>query len=209
MPDGQRIWPRKGGIIRRLRAGWRAGDALLCCDWTLLRLFPPLRAAWARKGTQATVPITGANAKRVLFGAINLRTAHRVVLIRPRAGAVDAQAFLRELRRRYRTAGTIWLLADRASAHTAARTQMLAAALSIRLLWLPKQAPELNAMDQLWRELKRLIAANRQAASVDALTSDAADWVLGLTPQQARRKTGMTSPHFWLKNLVQNFWLPT
>ena len=55
--------------------------------------------------------------------------------------------------------------ADRASAHTAARTQMLAAALGIRFLWLPKQAPELNAMDQLWRELKRLIAANRQAAS--------------------------------------------
>jgi len=67
---------------------------LLCCDWTLLRLFPPLRATWARKGTQATVPITGANAKRVLFGAIDLRTAHRVVLIRPRAGAADAQAFL-------------------------------------------------------------------------------------------------------------------
>jgi hypothetical protein len=82
---------------------------LLYCDWTLLRLFPPLRAAWARKGTQATVPITGANAKRVLFGAINLRTAHRVMLIRPRAGAADAQAFLRELRGRYRTAGTIWL----------------------------------------------------------------------------------------------------
>jgi transposase len=157
---------------------------LLCCDWTLLRLFPPLRATWARKGTQATVPITGANAKRVLFGAINLQTAHRVVLIRPRAGAADAQAFLCEIRRRYRTAGTIWLLADRASAHTAARTQMLAAALGIRFLWLPKQAPELNAMDQLWREVKRLIAANRQAASADALVSNAAGWVLGLTPQQ-------------------------
>jgi hypothetical protein len=71
----------------------------------------------------------------VLFGAINLRTAHRVVLIRPRAGAADAQTLLRELRRRYRAAGTIWLLADRASAHTAARTQMLAAALGIRFLW--------------------------------------------------------------------------
>jgi transposase len=89
--------PEKGGIARRLRAGWRAGDVLLCCDWTLLRLFPPLRAAWARRGTQASVPITGANAKRVLFGAIDLRTAHRVVLIRPRAGAADAQAFLRGL----------------------------------------------------------------------------------------------------------------
>ena len=86
---------------------------------------------------------------------------------------------------------------------------MVAAALSIRLLWPPKQAPELNAMDQLWRELKRLIAANRQAISANALASDAADWVLRLTPQQARRKAGMTSEHFWLRNLVQDFWLPT
>src|SRR3954470_20186762 len=112
-------------------------------------------------------------------------------------------------RRRYRTASTIWLLADRASAHTAARTQMLAAALGIRFLWLPKQAPELNAMDQLWRELKRLIAANRQATSVNALASDAADWVLRLTPQQARRKAGMASKHYWLRNLVNDFWRPT
>jgi transposase len=182
---------------------------LLCGDWTLLRLFPPLRAAWALQGTQATVPITGANAKRVLFGAINLRTAHRIVLVRRRAGGADARAFLHEVRRRYRGAGTIWLLADRASAHTDHRTQALAAALGIRLLWLPKQAPELNAMDQLWRELKRLVAANRQAKTIDALASDAAAWVLELTPQQARRKAGMSSEHFWLKTLVQNFWLPT
>ena len=196
-------------MIRQLRAGWRAGDVLLCGDWTLLRLFPPLRAAWALQGTQATVPVTGANAKRVLFGAIDLRTAHRIVLIRPRAGGADARTFLREVRRRYRAAGTIWLLADRASAHTDHRTQALAAALRIRLLWLPKQAPELNAMDQLWRELKRLVAANRQARSVDALASEAAAWVLGLTPQQARRKAGMTSKHFWLKKLVQDFCPPT
>jgi transposase len=196
-------------LIRRLRAGWRAGDVLLCADWTLLRLFPPLRAAWARKGLQATVPITGANAKRVLFGAINLCTAHRIVLVRRHAGAADAQAFLREVRRRYRAAGTIWLLADRASAHTAARTQALAAALGIRFLWLPKQAPELNAMDQLWRELKRLVAANRQAKSVDALASAAAAWVLGLTPPQARRKAGITTAHFWLRKPIQDFCPPT
>ena len=85
----------------------------------------------------------------------------------------------------------------------------MAAKLGIRLLWLPKQAPELNAMDQLWRELKRLVAANRQARSVDALASEAATWVLGLTPQQARRKAGMTSAHFWLRNPVKDFWQPT
>jgi transposase len=170
---------------------------LLCCDWTLLRLFPPLRAAWARRGTQAGVPIAGANAKRVLFGAIDLRTAHRVVLIRPRAGAADAQALLRDVRRRYRAAGTIWLLAGRASAHTAAPTRTLAAAPGIRLLWLPRQAPELNAMDQLWRELKRLIAANRQATSVDALARDAADWVLGLIPSGLAADSHVTPPWAW------------
>ena len=162
-------------------------------DWTLLRLFPPLRATWALAGTQAVVPITGTNAKRVLFGAIDLRTAHRIVLIRRHARQADAQAFLGELRRRYRPAGQIWLLADRASAHTAPQTLAVAAQLRIRFLWLPKQAPELSPMDQLWRELKRLIAANRQAESIDALADDAAAWLLTLTPQQARRKAAIAS----------------
>jgi hypothetical protein len=29
-------------------------------------------------------------------------------------------------------------------------------------VWLPKQCSELNAMDQLWKELKGDLAANRQ-----------------------------------------------
>jgi hypothetical protein len=33
---------------------------------------------------------------------------------------------------------------------------------------LPKQCPELNAMDQLFKDLKRLIAANRQCRTIDA-----------------------------------------
>lgn len=185
------------------------GDVLLFTDWTLLRLFPPLRAAWSRVGEQAVVPITGANAKRVLFGAINVRTGHRVVLIRKQAGGADARAFFTELRRRYRQAGRIWLLLDRASAHTDRKTEALAADLRIALIWLPKQRSELNAMDQLWKELKRLIAANRQAASIDALAEEAADWVRHLTPQEALRKASILSPRFWLKHLLQNLWRPT
>jgi len=51
-----------------------AGAVLLIEDETILRLFPPLRACWALRGEQAVVPITGQNAKRVLFGVINPRT---------------------------------------------------------------------------------------------------------------------------------------
>jgi transposase len=186
-----------------------AGDVLLFTDWTLLRLFPPLRSAWARVGEQADVPVTGRNEKRVLFGTINPRTGHRVVLRRPTAKGVDARSLLVELRRRYRGTRTIWLLLDRARSNTAGATQQLAKRLDIELVWLPKQSPELNAMDQLWRELKRVVAANRQASSIDALAEQAELWVFGLTKTEALRKASVLSKNFWLKNLLQNFWLST
>jgi transposase len=185
------------------------GDVLLFTDWTLLRLLPPLRAAWARVGQQALVPVTGRNAQRVLFGAINVRTGHRVVLSRKSAGGADARAFLTELRRRYRKARTIWLLLDRAPAHTDTKTMQWAADLHMKLVWLPRQASELNAMDQLWKELKRLVAANRQANHIESLAQQAEDWLLSLTPHEARCKASILSPNFWLKNLLPNLWRPT
>ena len=62
----------------------------------------------------------------MLFGAISLATAHRVVVARARAAGADARAFLLELRQRYRGWGTLWLLADRATGHTDHQTQALA-----------------------------------------------------------------------------------
>jgi DDE superfamily endonuclease len=174
---------------------------LLFSDWTWRRLFPPLRAAWSRVGKPALVPVTGQNAKRVLCGAINIHTGSRVVLCRKSAGGAEARAFLAEGRRRYREAPTIWLLLDRAPAHTDAKTQQLAAELGIVLVWLPKQWPEWNAMDHLWKEWKRLVAANRQAAGIDDLAQQAAEWVLQLRPEQALRKAGILSPAFWLRGV--------
>src|SRR3954471_9739099 len=112
----------KGAMIRRLKR-LEPGDVLLCIDATRLRLFPPLRSTWARRGEQALVPVTGRNAKRVLFGAINVRTGHRIVVQRRGEGAPDVQALFKAVRRCYRRAATIWLLLDEASAHTAAGTQ--------------------------------------------------------------------------------------
>src|SRR3954453_22640017 len=102
-----------------------SGDVLLFTEWSLLRLFPPLRAAWSRVGEQARVPVTGRNAKRVLFGAINVQNGRCTVVCRKSAGGAEARAFLTELRQRYRKARTIWLLLDRAPAHTATKTLRL------------------------------------------------------------------------------------
>ena len=189
---------------------------MLATDWTLLRLFPPLRAMWAPAGAQASVPISGANARRVLFGAINLVTARRAVLIRRAAGQADAQAFFCDLRRRYRRAGTIWLLLDGASGHTAATSQRLAAAPRRRARHRPRVAaqappgaqPDGPALARAQAPGRRFLR-NRQAASIDALAVEATAWVLGLTPTQARRKAGMAAPQFWLRRLLQDFWPDT
>lgn len=90
------------------------------------------------------MPITGQNAKRVLFGALNPLTGHRIVPQRPSLRQEDFQAFPRLLRA-HSPGRPLFLLLDKAGCHTAARSPQLAARLGIHLLWLPKQGSELNA----------------------------------------------------------------
>jgi transposase len=183
---------------------------LLVVDETTLRLLPPLRAAWALRGQQAQVPISGRNDQRVLFGALNVCNGRCVLLRRKHARAADFQAFLRHLRQQhYRAGQPLWLLLDKASCHVAAGSVALAAQLDITLLWLPRQCSELNAMDHLWRHLKGDLAANRQRPTMDALAEQAEAWVLALSIQQTLRKAGLLSKNCWLKHVRTNFWLPT
>jgi transposase len=178
-----------------------ARAVLLVSDATILRWFPPLRYMRAFRGEQAQVKITGENAKRVLFGALNPRTGHRLVLRRFRQRQEDFQAFLRHLRQRY-GGRPLWLLLDKASIHQAVASQRLAARLRVKLLWLPKQCPELNPQDHVWKELKRLIVANRQFKTIDDEADHAERWLLDLTPTTVRRKAGVLSRDFWLKDVL-------
>lgn len=123
------------------------------------------------------------------------------MLRRVRQRQEDFQAFLRFLRAHY-PGRPLWLLLDKAPCHDAARSRQLAARLGITLLWLPKQCPELNPVDHLWKELKRLIAANRQFRTIDEEAEHAEKWFLGLTPRQALRKAGILSRDFWLKRFL-------
>jgi transposase len=174
---------------------------LLFEDETILRLLPELRRAWSLRGTEAQVPITGENAKRVLFGTLNPRTGHRLTARGPSLRQEHFQEFLRRLRRAY-PGRPIWLLLDKASAHTAPRSQALAEALDIVLIWLPKQCPELNGMDQLWRGLKANISANHQFKDIEEHADFALRWVFSLSKTEVLRQAGIHSRNFWLKAFV-------
>ncbi|HVI78947.1 MAG TPA: hypothetical protein VM715_12460, partial [Candidatus Acidoferrum sp.] len=69
--------------------------------------------SWSRQGEQARVPVSGRNAKRVLYGAMNLRTGHRIVRAYPAMTQRFYQDYLGVLRRAY-PGQKILLLLDRA-----------------------------------------------------------------------------------------------
>lgn len=175
---------------------------LLAEDETILRLFPVLRRAWSLRGEQSLVFITGRNAKRVLYATINLRTGHRICRVGPDMRQEQFQAFLHEIRCRYGKR-PVWMLLDEAPCHIAARSQALAKQLNIELLWLPKQCPELNAMDQLWKELKSKVSANYQYKEIEEHVGQAEEWLLGLTIREALNKAGVLSKSYWLRAIVQ------
>jgi hypothetical protein len=171
---------------------------VLAVDETDLRLFPPLRARWAKRGAPAPVPISGANAKRVVFGALNLRTGTRLFLARDRQRGLDFRVFLDRVRGCWR-GWHIALLLDEDSSHTAGDSQARADTLGIELLWLPKRSPHLNPMDHLWRHGKQRVCANRQYGSLEEEVERFLDYLSGLSNAEALRKAGTLSEDFWLK----------
>jgi len=163
-----------------------------------LLLLPPLRAAWGRRGQALEVPISGTNARRVVFGTINLATGHRLFLARQRQRSVDFQAFLRMIHGHY-PGRSVALLLDEDPSHTARASQELALGLAMELFWLPKRCPELNAMDHLWGHGKNHVCANRQYSGIDEEVERFLTYLQGLSNHEALEQAGIRSDDFWLK----------
>jgi len=192
--------PRVRRRLRALRKKVRdlpAGCVKLFEDETDILLFPPLRAGWFLRGKSAHVPVSGENAKRTIFGAINVETGHRLFVAREGACAVDFQVALRMIRDQYGKRGVAVLL-DGASRHTADESRRLADELNIVLLRLPSRCVNVNPMDRLWEAGKDRICANKQHASIDRQAQLFMDYLLALSSQEALRKAGILSKRFWL-----------
>jgi hypothetical protein len=166
-------------------------------DETDLVLFPKLQSGWALRGETARVELCGGNARRVVWGTLNLITGHRLFLCTRRQRAVEFQQFLQFVRRHYR-GWPLALLLDEDSSHTARASQARAAALGIELQWLPVRAPELNPLEGLWRDAKKRLCVNRQYRSIEEQTDRFLTDLEGLSSLEALTKSGVLSGEFWL-----------
>jgi hypothetical protein len=174
---------------------------VLAQDETDLLLCPPLRAGWSKRGAAAEVRLTGRNARRVIFGAMNLRSGSRLFVPRREGRSGDFQAFLAEVRSMYR-GWHVALLLDEDPCHTAKASGRAAAGMT--LLWLPKRSPELNPLDTLWGQGKDIISADKQYATVEEQVQRFLVHLASLSDQEALHTSGVLSGRFWLRQALSN-----
>jgi hypothetical protein len=160
-----------------------------------------LRAGWSKRGEPARVWLSGRNARRVIFGAMNLRTGERVLVPRGKGRSADFQVFLGEVRSAYQ-GYHVALLLDEDPSHTAKAS--LAAAAAMTLLWLPKRSPKLNPLEALWGQGKDTISANKQYATIDEQVDRFLQYLRSMSNQEALLTSGVLSKKFWLRGALSN-----
>ncbi len=179
----------------------RKRTVLLALDETILTETPPLRIAWGKRGQQISVPITGNRGKRVLYGALNLRSGKLELASSLRWAQEDFQLLGQQVRRRWR-GWRIVLFLDRGSPHTARGSRPLAKARGIELRFLPTACPELNPVDHLWRHLKQDVLGNCGLQNVTTALERSLAYLQRLSPEDCRRKAGLLAPGCWLRKVL-------
>lgn len=177
-----------------------AGGEGWCGDETTLRAVPALRASWAKRGEQREVLISGRNGRRVIHGALCAATGELVKRVRERRRQDDCLAFLDALAQ-VRPDVPKLLIGDHAPPHHPKRVLAAAAAAHVTIAWLPFRSPELNPLEDRWRLLKAVRAANRVYDGLDALADHAVAWLDRLPAADVLRKCGLLGSKF--------DWLPT
>jgi transposase len=167
-------------------------------DETSLREFPPLRAAWGRIGEQAELLINGRNARRTIVGFLNVLTGKLVRVVRRRSRGEDVAAGIEALGEARVPRLLIW---DNAPPHQAKVARAAAEESGIEIVKLPFRSPELDPLEDLWRSLKGVVAANRVYESVDELAERAVNYLDELSAEDVLRLSGLRSSKF--------DWLPT
>lgn len=166
-------------------------------DEAIVTETPPLDCCYGHVGEPVRVPITGNRSKRILHGAINVRTGDVSLLITQQWTQETHQGFLSMIRSHWRGWNLV-LFEDRAGQHTAPDSLEWAEELNIEVRLLPVATPELNAMDHLWRHTKREALGDRGTVTIDGSALDACQYIIDLSPRERLRKAGVLSGDYWL-----------
>lgn len=131
---------------------------------------PRIGNSWMKKGQQSRIPTPGKNQKRYLAGALNAKTGNIVWVEWHRKNSEIFILLLAELKKRYRKAKRITLIADNYIIHKSAMTQcFLNHNDKFKLCFQPAYHPWVNRIELVWKQLHDAITRNHKFSTMNKL----------------------------------------
>ena len=140
---------------------------------------------WCQNGIRPSVPCHHIREYRYAYGAVEPLTGESCFLIMPYCNTVCMNLFLRELSAQFPN-DLILLCCDGAAWHKAGA---LIVPENIRLFFIPPYTPEMNPIEQIWKQLRKMGFRNEVFATLEKVVARLCDTVCALSPQTIRHIT--------------------
>ena len=141
---------------------------------------------WCFQGHRPSVPCHHVREYRYAYGAVEPLTGDNFFLVLPYSNTVCMNMFLRELSKEF-PSDIILLACDKASWHTTSQLEIPA---NIRLFYLPPATPEMNPIEQIWKEIRKLGFRNEAFHTLDDVIDRLCDTISSLSCDTVRSITG-------------------
>ena len=132
---------------------------------------------WCERGIRPSVPCHHIREYRYAYGAVEPLTGESCFLILPYCNTECMNVFLKELSEQY-SEDMIMLCCDGAAWHKAG---FLCIPENVELFFLPPYTPEMNPIEQIWKELRRMGFRNEVFATLDKVVDRLCDSICALS----------------------------
>lgn len=141
---------------------------------------------WCKKGIRPSVPCHHIREYRYAYGAVEPVTGDSFFLIMPYSNTDCMTVFLRELSNKYAD-DIILLVCDGAAWH---KSKTLIIPDNIELFYLPPATPEMNPIEQIWKEIRKRGFRNEIFATLEKVVDRLCDTICSLTNPTISSITG-------------------
>ena len=141
---------------------------------------------WAPSGTRPIVCCHHIREYRYAFGAVDPVNGEKFFLVLPNCNTECMNIFLRELSAAF-PKDYILLAMDNAVWHKAKALEIPE---NIRLFYLPPRTPEMNPIEQIWKEIRKRGFKNKSFQTLDMVIQKLCDTCNSLTNECVKSITG-------------------
>ncbi len=141
---------------------------------------------WCAPGIRPCIPCHHIREYRYAYGAVEPVTGDSQFLVMPNCDTDCMNVFLEHLSKQYPDE-QILLCCDGAAWHKSKRLQVPA---NIKLIYIPPYTPEMNPIEQIWREIRTRGFKNRIFHSLEDVVEQLCEVIRGLKPSTIKSITG-------------------